>query len=279
MTYRELYLQGKNCLASAGIDFPGFDAAALAEQFLGLDRPALAVRGEESPPPKAEKAYLRAVAQRAERRPLQYILGSWPFMGLRLHVGEGVLVPREDTAVLVEALASRLDTLSPQGLDLCAGTGAVALGLCSLIPGTRMACVELDSLAQGFLRENLAAYPQFQVQLVQGDVLAGPKSFPGGLDFIAANPPYIPTGQLSSLQPEVRREPALALDGGEDGLIFYRAIVRRWTPLLRPGGLLGVEIGETQAKDVAALFSAQGLLDIQVLQDLSGLDRVVLAQK
>lgn len=280
MTYRELYLQGKKSLALTGIDSPGFDAAALAERFLGLDRPGLAVRGEETPAPQAAEEYLRAVEQRAEHRPLQYILGSWPFMGLQLSVGEGVLVPREDTAVLVETLASRLENPAPRGLDLCAGTGAVALGICSLIPGAAVTCVEVDPLAGRFLRENLDRYPQFRIEMIQGDILSPPAAdIPGGLDFIAANPPYIPTDQLPGLQAEVCREPVLALDGGADGLDFYRAIAENWTPLLRPEGLLAVEIGETQAREAAEIFAAQGLWNIRVVQDLAGLDRVMIAEK
>lgn len=280
MTYRELYLQGKKSLALTGIDSPGFDAAALAEHFLGLDRPGLAVRGEETPAPQAAEEYLRAVEQRAEHRPLQYILGSWPFMGLQLSVGEGVLVPREDTAVLVETLASRLENPAPRGLDLCAGTGAVALGICSLIPGAAVTCVEVDPLAGRFLRENLDRYPQFRIEMIQGDILSPPAAdIPGGLDFIAANPPYIPTDQLPGLQAEVCREPVLALDGGADGLDFYRAIAENWTPLLRPEGLLAVEIGETQAREAAEIFAAQGLWNIRVVQDLAGLDRVMIAEK
>lgn len=280
MTYRELYLQGKKRLALAGIDSPGFDAAALAEHFLGLDRPGLAVRGEETPAPQAAEEYLRAVEQRAEHRPLQYILGSWPFMGLQLNVGEGVLVPREDTAVLVETLTSRLENPAPKGLDLCAGTGAVALGICSLIPGAAVTCVEVDPLAGRFLRENLDRYPQFRIEMIQGDILSPPAAdIPGGLDFIAANPPYIPTDQLPGLQAEVCREPVLALDGGADGLDFYRAIAENWTPLLRPEGLLAVEIGETQAREAAEIFAAQGLWNIRVVQDLAGLDRVMIAEK
>ena len=280
MTYRELYLQGKKRLALAEIDSPGFDAAALAERFLGLDRPGLAVRGEEKPAAQAAEEYLRAVEQRAGHRPLQYILGSWPFMGLQLSVGEGVLVPREDTAVLVETLASRLENPAPKGLDLCAGTGAVALGICSLIPGAAVTCVEVDPLAGRFLRENLDRYPQFCIEMIQGDILSPPAAdIPGGLDFIAANPPYIPTDQLPGLQAEVCREPVLALDGGADGLDFYRAIAENWTPLLRPEGLLAVEIGETQAREAAEIFAAQGLWNIRVVQDLAGLDRVMIAEK
>lgn len=280
MTYRELYLQARRELGEAGVDSPSFDAAALAEAFLGLDRPALAVRGGESPGEEQARAFLEAVSQRAARCPLQYILGEWPFMGLTLRVGEGVLAPREDTAVLVETLAEQLGSLpAPKGLDLCAGSGAVGLGLCSLLPEAQVACVELDGAALGYLRDNAARYPAYHVKPVQADVLEPPRDFEGGLDFIASNPPYVPSLEVPGLQPEVLLEPRLAVDGGEDGLVFYRAIVDHWLALVKPGGLLAVEAGESQGGEVSALFAGAGLERIEVVQDLAKLDRVVFGWK
>lgn len=285
MTYRELYLRARRDLSAAGVDSPGPDALLLAERFLGLDRAGLAIHEAEAPPPDREKAFLRAVGERAERRPLQYILGSWEFLGLRLEVGEGVLVPREDTAVLVEALAEKLKKSpweEPRGLDLCAGTGAVGLGLCSLLPQVQVTCVELSEQALSYLKRNVSAYPQYRAELWQADVLLPPapgRFAPGSLEFIASNPPYVRTGELSGLQPEVRREPSLALDGGEDGLTFYRAILAHWAPLLRPGGLLAVEIGEDQGAQVSSLFAAGGLDQIELRQDWAGLDRCVIGTR
>ena len=117
-----------------------------------------------------------------------------------------------------------------------------------------------------------------QVTARKGDVLSpalAGEFAPGSLDFVASNPPYIETGELATLQPEVRREPALALDGGGDGLVFYRAIAQLWAPLVKPGGLVAVEIGETQGPAVAELFQQRGLVDVEILQDWAGLDRVV----
>ena len=281
MTYRALYLHAKRTLQGAGVDSPGFDAAALADFFFGLDRPGLSLRGEERPEPCQEQAFLQGLAQRANRRPLQYILGNWPFMGLELAVGEGVLIPREDTAVLVEAVAERLGPAPPQGLDLCAGTGAVGLGLCSLRPDSQVVCVELSEKALAYLKVNLERYPQFQVTGQRENVLF-PQAlgrFPRELDFIASNPPYIATEELAGLQPEVRLEPMAALDGGKDGLIFYRKIAALWLPLLKSGGVLGVEIGEEQGLAVKALFLEAGLTKVEIRQDLAGLNRVVIGTK
>ena len=280
MTARELYSQAKARLAEAGVDSPGFDAARLAERFLGLDRPGLAMHGGEAPDEGKRREFLEAVSQRAARRPLQYILGEWPFMSLTLQVGEGVLIPREDTAALVEAVAGRIGAGS-RGLDLCAGSGAVGLGICSVVPGARVMCLELDDTAMRYLRENIGRYPEYSCTAAKGDVLLGPEAgaFSEGVDFIASNPPYIATDELSGLQPEVQKEPPLALDGGRDGLIFYRAILEKWSPLLRPGGALGVEIGDTQAREAMELFSRAGFTSIAVHKDLAGLDRAVTAVK
>ncbi len=282
MTFRELYLHAKRQLTAAGVDSPGFDAAALTERFFGLDRTGLALHGTDSPSPSLEAAFQKAVAERSARRPLQYILGSWEFMGLSLKVGEGVLAPREDTAVLVEATAAALKGRSaPKGLDLCAGTGAVALGLCSLLPNARVRCVEHDEIAFSYLQENIAAYPQYRIEGEQADILlpeTAAEFSPKSLDFIAANPPYVRTADIASLQPEVQKEPAAALDGGLDGLLFYRAIAEFWTPLLKPGGVLAVETGEDQGPAVKDIFSAQGLTDLKILRDWSALDRVVTAK-
>ena len=282
MTCRELYLLARRRLAAAGVDSPGFDAAALLQRVVGLDRAGLALRGEEPPPPEREAAFLQAVEERAARRPLQYLLGEWEFMGLSLSVGEGVLCPREDTAVLVETLSRRLSgAAAPRGLDLCAGTGAVGLGLLTFLPGAQVGWVELSQEALPYLRENVARYGGGG-RIYQGDVLSAgfADRFPrGSLDFLASNPPYIETGELPTLQPEVRREPALALDGGPDGLTFYRAIARLWLPLLKPGGVAAVETGEEQGPAVAALFQQAGLVDVEISQDWAGLDRVVSGRR
>ena len=138
--------------------------------------------------------------------------------------------------------------------------------------------MELSTEALPYLRENLSRHGKGQILPLLGDVLSRPlaASFdPGSLDFVASNPPYIETGELPALQPEVQKEPSLALDGGADGLLFYRAIANLWAPLVRPGGVVAVEIGETQGAAVAELFTKAGLEDIQVAQDWSGLDRVV----
>lgn len=283
MTCRQLYLAARRRLAQAGIDSPGGDAALLAQRFLGMDRAGLAIHGEDSPAPEQEAAFLRAVEERASRRPLQYILGEWEFLGLSLSVGEGVLCPREDTIALVEELARLLrDVPAPAGVDLCAGTGAVALGLLTLLPEATAQCVELSPRALPYLKRNLERYGRGRVGCLAGDVLSREfaESFaPNSLDFVASNPPYIETGELPALQPEVQQEPSLALDGGEDGLVFYRAMGELWLPRLKPGGVVAMEIGETQGAAVAEIFQRSGVGAVEIHQDWAGLDRVVSGRK
>ena len=285
MTYRALYLWARDVLKSAGID--GQDAILLTEHCFGLDRPKLALHGEEQAPPASEEGFRQAVLARAERTPLQYILGRWEFMGLTLSVGEGVLVPREDTVTLVEAAARRATAVPPAGnpaevkaagLDLCAGSGAVALGLATLLPSIEMTCIELSPAAFSYLTQNLAAYPQYAVKAEQGDILlpeTAARYQDSSFDLLVANPPYIKTEELATLQEEVQREPKLALDGGTDGLKFYRAICELWARKIRPGGVLAVEIGDEQGESVSALFRSCGFQEIEVYQDWAGKDRCV----
>lgn len=277
MTYRALYLWARDTLRGAGIDDAGLDAILLVEHCFGLDRQGLALQGEQDAPSALEERFRQAVLARVKHTPLQYILGRWEFMGLMLSVGEGVLVPREDTVTLVETAAARAQ-IKARGLDLCAGSGAVALGLATLLPNIEMTCIELSPAALAYLTQNLAAYPQYAVKAEQGDILlpeTAARYKDGSFDLLVANPPYIRTEELATLQAEVQREPKLALDGGADGLKFYRAICELWAKKLRPGGILAVEIGDEQGESISALFRAHGLRDVEVVQDWAGKDRCV----
>ena len=280
MTLSELYRSGKETLRKAGCDSPEFDAACLAEKAWGLDRQGLFLRGNREANPEEEASFLQMIRERAAHRPLQYILGSWPFMDMQLLVGEGVLAPREDTEVVVRAAASLLqNTGSPlYGIDLCGGTGAVALGLCSLVPRLRMDCVEWMPEAFAFLEQNTRSFGEERVRPVRGDVLDArtvEALFPHPVDVLISNPPYVCAEEIPWLQQEVRQEPHSALDGGQDGLVFYRAIADFWIPKVKPGGVVAVEIGEEQAEAVCQLFQKAGVTELCVHQDLAGLDRAV----
>lgn len=282
MTIGQLYTFGKNHLKHCEVEAADFEAAQLLFHFFHVDRQGLLLKKNDPAEDALTQSYLQAVNKRGEGYPLQYILGSWDFMGLSLKVGEGVLIPRDDTEVLVRETAALLPKAAPcTGLDLCAGTGAVALGLCSLSPAVSIACVELSDLAFSYLEQNLSSYPQWQVTAVKGDVLKGPANTfrKESLDVLVSNPPYIASEEIPTLQKEVQQEPPMALDGGKDGLIFYKAICDLWTPLLKPGGIIGFEIGETQGEAVCALLEKSGFTQLKVHKDLGGLDRVITGRK
>jgi release factor glutamine methyltransferase len=276
MNIGEVYREGKRLLAQAGCDSPDFDAGCLFEKVFGLDRQQRIVQSyAEADVEKAER-YLALARERAGGRPLQYILGEWPFLGMMLEVGEGVLIPREETELLVRTTAEMLkEKENPQIADLCAGTGAVALGLASLLPDARVKAVEKFPAAMRFLRRNIEKSGVSRVEAVSLDVFDADSAegFPA-LDAVVSNPPYVRRGEIPTLQREVQHEPREALDGGVDGLVFYRAIAEIWLPKLKPGGVAAVEIGEGQAGDVAKLFSG-ALEEIHVVRDFNGIERVV----
>ena len=276
MTLDEAYRGGRRLLEAAGCESPSFDAGCLFEKAFGLDRVQRSLRSAEAADPEETERYLRTVRERASGRPLQYILGEWPFLGLTLEVGEGVLVPREETELLVRTAVEMLKgEPSPRVLDLCAGSGAVALGLASLLPGARVTAAEKFDGAFAYLTRNISRTGLTSVRAARLDALdpAAAEGFED-LDGILSNPPYVRAGEIAELQREVRREPREALDGGEDGLLFYRAIAAIWLPKLKPGGFAAVEVGEGQAPAVKALFS-DALTDLRVIDDLYGAPRVL----
>lgn len=250
---------------------PG-EALLLTEEFLGADRREILMHPEWPCPRAAD--FLAAVERRKSGEPLQYILGHWQFDGLDLLVQPGVLIPREDSVPLVEAAAAFIGGEGMCGLDLCAGTGAIALAVAARCPTARVEAVEWFSTPLKCLGENIARHGRDRVTSRKWNVLEKP--FPcEKLDFIVANPPYIATREIPQLQAEVQLEPYTALDGGVDGLMFYRAILRNWSRCLKPGGLLAVEIGDTQGQETEALFREAGFADIEILKDINGHDRVV----
>lgn len=277
MTLGEIYRQGKGILSGAGNEAPAFDADCLFQKAFGLNRQRRVVNSNAPADDTAASNFMGYIAERASGRPLQYILGKWPFMELELNVGEGVLIPREETELLVYTAAQLLRNVDRPGiLDLCAGTGAVALGLASLLPHAVITTAELYDEAFSYLNRNIKETGYRNVAPLQLDVL-NPQSAQLilGQDCIVSNPPYVEKEVISTLQTEVRREPCTALDGGTDGLDFYRAIAHIWLPKLKQGGVAAVEVGEGQAVAVSELFGKAGLAQIQIHRDFNEIERVV----
>ena len=260
-------------LTAAGVPDARFDAAELYRLATGRD-PRL-----DDGPSAAEAARLSALAERrAAREPLQYILGEWDFMDFTLKVGPGVLCPRADSEIVCEsALALLQGRERPVVYDLCAGTGCLGLGIARHSPGALVTCVEKSPEAWHYLTANTA---QTGVRTVQADVFTYYKMLPAeGADLIISNPPYLTGAEMRALMPETAQEPAMALDGGADGLDFYRLLTEKYRDAVRPGGWLVLEIGYAQGPAVLALGAACGWVNASCRKDYGGNDRAVLLQK
>ncbi len=280
VTLNEVYREGRAIIEEAGLESPAFDAMCLLEPVFGIkDRTRLAVCAAEKVSENDREKFLSLCRERT-KRPLQYILGKWEFCGMELKCGEGVLVPREDTMVLVQCAVDALENVdAPQIIDLCAGTGAVGLAVCRMLGQGKCTCVELSEKAFPYLMSNIEAFGDCRVEAKQYDVLKPPDEYFGTVDAILSNPPYIATREINKLEGDVRKEPKMALDGGGDGLMFYRAILDNWLPLLKKGGILAVEIGYDQMEEVLKMFRCAGLAQVCGFQDLSGNDRAIIGTK
>ena len=278
MQPREALREVEARLTAAGCPDADFDAGELFRLVTGQD-----ARLADMPLTAEQAAKLEALtARRATREPLQYLCGSWPFLDFELAVGPGVLCPRADTEVVAEAAAQMLAGVqAPKVLDLCAGTGCLGLGVKRFCPEADVTCVEKSPEAFRYLKKNaVSALKQGTARAVEGDLFTYWQGLPEGeLDLIVSNPPYLTAAEMQQLQPEVAREPAMALEAGEDGLVFYRALAEHYQNALRPGGALALEIGWQQREAVTALLAANGWVDIACRKDYGGNDRCILARR
>ena len=275
MTIREALKKGANRLGKAGVPDARLDAEYLLAELLCLDRLRLIADGGSVLTDEQLKAYEQWLARRERREPLQYILGNQPFMGFMLKTSPAALIPRADTERLCEAA---LGVLRPgmRALDLCTGTGALAIALKKLCPQAEVSASDLSKDALALAQSNAEAL-EADIRFYEGDLfspLQGER-----FDLIVSNPPYIPQKDLPALQAEVLFEPMMALDGGEDGLGFYRRIAKEAPTHLNPGGYLMLEIGSDQGRSVPQLLAEEGFTAIEVRQDYAGLDRVVMGRR
>ena len=279
MTISELEKLGSQKLRASGKENSDFDARCLLEFVLNLNPTQyLLNRSEEVDSVCAEK-FLSLVERRSNGEPLQYILGKWEFMGLPFYVGEGVLIPRPETEMLVEyALDFLKDKKNPVVIDLCSGSGCIAISVAKHLPYAKVYAVEKSDLAFPYLKKNIWLNCVFNVSAVHGDIFDRTLLSDIKPDLILSNPPYIRSPEIASLQSEVRNEPSMALDGGEDGLVFYREIANGWLDRLGTGGAIAVECGEDQTEDIIRMFSEKTQY-AEAFNDLSGLPRTVTAIK
>ena len=280
-TYRELYEEGRRILEQAGLPDAALDARFLLEEVCGTNLQTLLVFPEKKVTEEEVNQYRAFVQRRKDREPTAMILGEWDFMGLTFRLNKSTLIPEQDTEVLVE---TALEELKRRGLgeaplrilDLCTGSGCILLSLLHELRNAGGLGTDLSEEALEAARENAVRLGlQERAAFRQGDLWepVGDERF----DLIVSNPPYVPTDVIPTLEPEVRcGEPYAALDGGEDGLVFYRRIMEEAAGHLKPSGIIIVESGFDEAAQIAALMQDQKLRGIRTVKDYGGLDRVVL---
>lgn len=280
-TYRELYEEGRRILEQAGLPDAALDARFLLEEVCGTNLQTLLVFPEKKVTEEEVNQYRAFIQRRKDREPTAMILGEWDFMGLTFRLNKSTLIPEQDTEVLVE---TALEELKRRGLgeaplrilDLCTGSGCILLSLLHELRNAGGLGTDLSEEALEAARENAVRLgSQERAAFRQGDLWepVGDERF----DLIVSNPPYVPTEVIPTLEPEVRcGEPYAALDGGEDGLVFYRRIMREAAGHLKPSGIIIVESGFDEASQIAALMQEQKLRGIRTVKDYGGLDRVVL---
>ena len=275
MTLREACREGAVRLRKAGVPEAELDAWYLLEWASGVSRSHYLAYPEEKLGEEQERRFSEGLAKREKRIPLQYITGEQEFMGLSFLVNDQVLIPRQDTEILVE---EALKYLKPgmRVLDLCTGSGCILLSLLHFCPEAEGTGADLSRGALETAGRNCERLG-IQAELVQGDLF---ENIEGTFDLIVSNPPYIRRAEIQELIEEVRcREPYMALDGHEDGLYFYRRIAEEAPRYLKPGGLLCLEIGFDQAESVSGLLRDRGFGEIETVRDLAGLDRVVRGRR
>ncbi len=273
-TYKQLLQTGRELLKQQGIADADVDAWYLLAHVIKMNRTDLLLKGELSVEEEARQQYLELLHQRAAHIPLQHIIGTQEFMGMEFEVNRDVLIPRQDTETLVEEVLKYCENKSV--LDMCTGSGCIIISLAKLGRLGPAVGADLSEKALKVASKNADKH-KVKVELLQSNLF---DCIQGSFDIIVSNPPYIPTGDIEALMPEVRDfEPKMALDGSGDGLKFYRCISKGAKEHLNPGGLIFYEIGYNQGEAVKEILEEEGFTDVIIKKDLSGLDRVVAARR
>ncbi len=275
-----VYREAIKALTEAGCESPEFDAQQLVDYCLGMNKTQLLLNSG-SPLEEGKLIFFEeCIKRRCNHEPLQYIIGMWDFHRFSFKVGEGVLIPRPETELLVEFAAEKIQKNDFKVVyDLCCGSGCIGLTVAKLFPNVKVFCVDISDKALEYTTKNKELLDVDNVTIIKADVLdsVGFLGLPRP-DLILSNPPYIRTEEIKELQPEIAFEPFIALDGGDDGLVFYRSLSENWFTYINNGGYIAMEIGEDQGKDVLTLFINKAE-KARIVKDAAGLDRVVAVKR
>ena len=281
-TYNDIYLSTRNLLRQSGIDGFSLEAKLLVAAAAGKTVPQLLRDMNLYASNRIEDTVTEFVARRMRGEPVAYITGTWEFYGLPMITNPDVLIPRMDTEKLVDTVKELFTgrKMDARRLDLCCGSGCITCAIGHEMPATRLVAIDISANALDVCRRNIAATKLIsRVICMQADALSSPPLGIGDFDMIVSNPPYIPSEEIKTLDSSVKDfEPVWALDGGADGMKFYKAIIKYWKSLLRPGGYLLFEVGEGQAQPVSEMLQAAGFSYTDTRKDTLGIDRVVFGR-
>ncbi len=274
MTLSEAYNYGVYFLSANGVDEADFKSLCLCCHCAGIKNNEYEIHKNEDL--IIMKKFADMLLQIKSGEPLQYVIGRWDFYESEFHVGRGVLIPRPETEELTELVIDNAKRFcSPVVFDLCSGSGCIGISIAKALPSSTVYCVEKSEEALQYLLKNAESISN--VKVVNSDI-----NYPSDIknaDIIVSNPPYIKSSDLSVLQSEVQFEPSMALDGGADGLDFYRIIAEKWNSNLKENGMLFLEIGEDQGEAVYEILEKQGFKEIEVIKDMYGNNRMVKSVK
>ena len=282
VTIGELYTNLKSVLRLMNIDTYAFEAKLIIEKAFDSELPRILMNRDSAVPESILDNIQDMTEKRKKGFPIQYILGEWEFYGYKFKVGEGVLIPRQDTETLIDYvldICRKNNIKSPKIIDLCSGTGCIAITLKKEIPDSEIYALENSGIALEYLEYN-AKLNQADIKIMEADVLEDKytdnfKDF----DIIVSNPPYLTAQDMRELQPEVRFEPITALYAGEDGLYFYQRITPLWKKILKSGGMIVYEIGMNQHESVSDILKSNNFNQTEFIKDTAGIIRVVSGVK
>ena len=281
-TYNEIYLATRNILRQRGIEGYGLEAKLIVSKAAGKTVAELVRDFNLYTSPEIEERVSDYTARRLRGEPIAYISGSWEFYGLPMVVTPDVLIPRMDTEVLIDAAKEVLTghRMNARVLDLCCGSGCITCAVAREMPATKVVAIDISQSALDVCRKNIAMNRlSSRAICMQADATAAPPLGLGEFDMILCNPPYIPTFEILELDSSVKDyEPIWALDGGDDGLSFYRAILKHWKILLKKDGVIIFEVGEGQAGPVKEMLLAAGFAAVDTRLDTLGTERAVIGR-
>ncbi len=279
-TYNDIYIQIRNMLRNAGIETYSQEARLIVSSVSGKNPQEFLRDLRLYTSPSLEKKAVESAERRIAGEPIAYILGEWEFYGLPLYVTKDVLIPRADTEIIVEAAVDLLtgSKMDARILDLCCGSGCITCAVAHELPASKIIAVDISHAALEICRKNIALNRlSSRAICMQADATMNPPASLGAFDMIISNPPYIASSEIAELDSSVRDyEPVWALDGGEDGLRFYKGIIKYWKSLLKEDGSILFEVGEGQAETVGEMLLSAGFRSVSFRKDTLGTDRVVI---